>query len=263
MGEVYRARHPTLSRSVAIKILPEHAGGEEARKRFIREAQTIARLQHPNIITLYDSGEQDGKPYMVMEYIDGQDLSELLEERDRLPLDEALSYLQDIAVALDHAHTQGVVHRDIKPSNVMIEPVTSMDGEQAHRAVLMDFGIAKVYAAMTQLTGTGMVGTLDYIAPEQIQGARDVDPLADIYSFGVMIYQVLTGQLPFKHNNPGALVMAHLIQPPPDPRETVPDIPPGAAYAIVRAMAKKPQERFGTACDLIDEITSAPGRGSN
>jgi len=267
MGEVYRSQHPTLNRAVAIKILPEHvAGKSDAEKRFLREAQTIAKLKHPNIVTLHDVGEQDGKPYMVMEYIDGQDLSDLLYERGRLSLDEALPILRDVAAALDYAHENGVIHRDIKPSNVMIEQTTAIPtpspspvatGEGGRRpgggvrAVLMDFGIAKSYAAGTKLTQTGMIGTLDYISPEQIQGASEVDASADIYSFGVMAYQVLTGQLPFIHNNPGAMVLAHLNQPAPDPRELVTDVPDSAANAVMQAMSKKPADRFTTAGEMV------------
>jgi predicted Ser/Thr protein kinase len=252
MGEVYRAGHPTLKRAVAIKILPDHSSkNDEAYKRFMREAQTIAGLKHPNIITLHDVGEQDGKPFMVMEYIDGKDLSEVIKERGRLPLAEALPILSDIASALDHAHAGGIIHRDIKPSNVMIEKITGTGKDKATRAVLMDFGIAKGYAVGTRLTQSGMIGTLDYISPEQIQGAAEVDARADIYSFGVMAYETLTGELPFKHTNPGAMVMAHLMQPPPDPREIVPDLPEDAALAVMRSMSKKPGERFSTAGEFI------------
>jgi len=266
MGEVYLSQHPTLNRAVAIKILPAHiAGKTDAEKRFMREAQTIAKLKHPNIITLHDVGEQDGKPYMVMEYIDGTDLAEMLHERGRLPLDEALPILHDVAAALDYAHENGVIHRDIKPSNVMIEKVTDPtqarpasfslplqgEGRGGVRAVLMDFGIAKSYAAGTKLTQTGMIGTLDYISPEQIQGASEVDARADVYSFGVMAYQVLTGQLPFIHNNPGAMVLAHITQPAPDPRELVKDLPDTVANAVMRAMAKKPEQRFASAGEFV------------
>src|SRR5262249_19576578 len=150
-------------------ILPEQvASKEDVEKRFLREAQTVAKLKHPNIITLHDVGEQDGKPYMVMEYVDGKDLSDLLAERGRLPLDEALPILRDVAAALDYAHQNGIIHRDIKPSNVMIEKTTATGSGRNIRAVLMDFGIAKSYAAGTKLTASGMIGTLDYISPEQI-----------------------------------------------------------------------------------------------
>jgi len=203
---------------------------------------------------------------MVMEFIDGPDLSTLLKGRGRLPLAEALPLLQDVAAALDYAHSQGVVHRDIKPSNVMVEhadakhPTTGSGKNRTTRGVLMDFGIAKSYAAGTRLTQSGMIGTLDYISPEQIQGSSEVDARADIYSFGVMAYQVLTGELPFKHNNPGAMVLAHLMQPPPDPRAIVPDLPDGVAGAIIQAMAKTPAERFATAGEFVSALAEGQGQ---
>jgi len=254
MGEVYRACHATTKQCVAIKILPEQfTNGEEARQRFIREAETISQLKHPNIITMREFGEEDGRPYMIMDYLDGMDIHGMLKKNGRFSPITALPYLQEIAAALDYAHAQGVIHRDIKPSNIIIA-----NGETGHKhAVLMDFGIAKVYAATTRITQTGMVGTLDYIAPEQIQGAKDVSPSADIYSFGIMTYEMLTGQLPFIHNNMGAMVMAHLMQPPPDPQQIVPDIPFNAAHAIVTAMAKKPENRFETAHEFIDTIAAS------
>lgn len=260
MGEVYRAQHPTLKNYLAIKVLPQHlAGDEKARKRFMREAQTIARLKHPNIVGVHDYGEWEGLPYMVMECVEGENLSDVLKKRGRLPLDEAWPLLQDIASALDYAHENGIVHRDIKPSNVMIEPVTTPGNSRAHRAVLTDFGIAKLYSALTRLTGSGgLIGTLDYIAPEQIKGARDVDRRADVYSLGVMTYQTLVGELPFKHSNLGAMVMAHLMQPPPDPRKGAPDLAVEAAAAIVRAMAKEPEARYATAGEFV--MALRPGR---
>jgi len=252
MGEVYLSEHPTLHRPAAIKIMPlQQALAEDARKRFIREAQITAKLQHPNIVQVFDVGENNGAPYMVMEYINGSSLSKILEERGRLPLADAQPILRDIAAALDYAHQQGIVHRDIKPSNVMVELAPANDGP-IRRAVLMDFGIAKMYASVTRLTGTGMmVGTLSYIAPEQIQGEPNVGGTADIYSLGIMAYEMLTGVLPFQQTNPGAVLMAHLMQPPPDPRDIIEDIPRAVARAIIQAMAKTPAERFQTAGEMI------------
>ena len=256
MGEVYLGQHPTMNKAVAIKLLPDSADGQvELSKRFMREAQTISTLKHNNIVALYDYGEQDGTPFMVMEYIDGKDLSLIISEREWLPLDEVLPYLRDIAAALDYAHTQGVIHRDIKPSNVMIEQKSTSHSNSSQRAVLMDFGIAHIASAMTQLTGTGsLVGTLDYISPEQIQGASEVDTRADVYSMGVMTYQLLAGSTPFRANNPGGIVVAHLMQPAPDVREIAPEIPKRAALAIQKAMSKRPRKRFATAGEFISEL---------
>ena len=260
MGEIYLGEHPTLHRRVAIKIMPAQQLLEaENRQRFLREAQITAQLKHPNIVQVFDVGEINNIPYMVMEYVEGQSLSHLVKERGKLPLAEVLPCLQDIASALDYAHQQGVIHRDIKPANVLIEPITTTGHGRASRAVLMDFGIAKIHAAAPQITREGMVGTLDYVAPEQIQGAAGVDKRADIYSFGVMTYQVLTGELPFKHSHPGAVLMAHLMQPPPDPRNIVGDLPRATAHAIMRAMAKKPAERYPTAGAMLEEMVEMVG----
>jgi hypothetical protein len=254
MGEVYRAKHPTLNCEVAIKILPKHlAENEAAYRRYDHEAQAIAQLKHPNIVGMYDYGRLDGTPYIVLEYIDGQILSEILKQRERLSLTEALPLFKEIASALDYSHAAGIIHRDIKPSNVMIERDT--DSRKSQRAVLMDFGIAKLHSSMTQLTGTGiLIGTLDYVSPEQIRGASEVDEKADIYSFGAMVYQTLTGALPFEHKNISALLMAHLMQPVSDPRELRPNLPEAAAKAIMRAMAKEPQMRQKTAGEFISQL---------
>jgi tRNA A-37 threonylcarbamoyl transferase component Bud32 len=245
---VYSARHPSLNRTVAIKVLSEHLIQEsDFRRRFEREARIIASLRHRSIVQVYDFGEQEGLYYMVMEYVDGPDLGSLLREQGRMPLTEALPLVCDIASALDYAHEQDLVHRDIKPSNVMLDPISEVEGNAPYRAVLMDFGLAKMIGGSTRLTQPGMVGTLSYIAPEQIQAAADVDRRADIYAFGVMTYEMLVGELPFKRQDPGALLIAHLTQPPPDPRSLVPELSDNVACALQRALAKNPNERYPSA----------------
>jgi hypothetical protein len=249
MGEVYKGYHAALNRSVAIKVLPDSlAANAEFRTRFEREAQTVAALRHPNIIEVFDFGQLDNVYYMVMEYIDGQELAEMLRAKKGIPLAEAYPIVQDISAALDYAHEQGIVHRDVKPSNIMLQPVTttSQNAGRRFRAVLMDFGIAKM-AGTTGLTQTGMMGTLDYIAPEQIMSAKTVGHRADLYAFGIIVYQMLTGQLPFRNDNAGATVFAHLSQPAPDPRLIAPDLPDYVSYAIRRAMEKRPEDRFENA----------------
>jgi eukaryotic-like serine/threonine-protein kinase len=161
-----------------------------------------------------------------------------------------------VASALDYAHASGVIHPDVKPSNVMVENVTSSGSGKTTRAVLMDFGIARSYAATSKLTHSGMIGTLDYISPEQIQGTSDVGAQADIYSLGVMTYQMLTGRLPFEHNNPGAMVLAHLNQPAPDLLEVARDTPRSAAVAVMQAMAKKPEQRFPSAGEFVAALAA-------
>lgn len=258
MAEIYKSTHPTLGVPVAIKVLPAHlASDPDFRKRFDREAQTVAKLQHPHIIRVFDYGEADGTHYMVMEYIAGPDLGHHLEQTGRLPLAEALPILKGIAGALDYAHTQGLVHRDIKPSNILLDMAGA--GPKSfpieYRAVLTDFGIAKILGGATRYTQTGgVLGTFDYIAPEQIQGAADVDGRADVYAFGVVAYHLLTGALPFQQRNPGALLIAHMMQPPPDPCEIAPGLSSDTAQAIQRAMAKKPEERFATAGEFINML---------
>jgi serine/threonine-protein kinase len=187
-----------------------------------------------------------------MEYLNGPDLRTLLKENKRILLTEVLPLLRDTASALEYAHARGLVHRDIKPSNVMLD-TTNLPP----RAVLTDFGIAKIADAHTKITATGVLGTFDYIAPEQIQSSGEVDASADQYALGVMTYQMLTGKLPFERSNTGALLLAHLTAPPPDVRESVPETPRHVAYAIQRAMAKKPQDRYPSVSEFFQAIESA------
>lgn len=248
MSEVYKGRHPRLDRTVAIKILSTSLAAEaDFRQRFEREAQAVAALRHPNIVQVFDFGDVEGTYYMVMEFIDGTDLAHHVRETGPMPLAQVRPILRDIANALDYAHAQGVVHRDVKPSNVMLR--------EGKTAILTDFGIAKIRARGTGATRTGMLmGTLDYMAPEQVRGARKVDGRADVYALGVMVYQMLTGELVFPADNPGAVMLAHLQQPAPDPRTLVPDLAENVAVAILRALAKDPDERYPTAGALADAV---------
>ena len=251
MAEIYKSTHPTLGVPVAIKILPAHlAADPDFRKRFTREAETVSKLQHPHIIRVFDFGESGGTHYMVMEYVAGKDLGHHLTERGRLSFAEAIFILKGIASALDYAHAQGLIHRDIKPSNILLDTTAAILNPK-----LTDFGIAKMMGHATRYTHTGdVLGTFDYIAPEQIQGAANIDRRADIYAFGIVAHQMLTGQLPFQHNNPGALLIAHLTQPPPDPRDLMPEISAETARAIRRAMAKNPDERYPTAGEFVNTL---------
>jgi serine/threonine-protein kinase len=253
MADVYRAESPTNGRPVAIKVLPpSFAEDEQFRRRFMREAEIVAGLEHNNIVQILNYGEESGTYYIVMEYLTGPDLRALLKESKRIALGDALPILRDIGSALDYAHARGLVHRDIKPSNIMLD-----SSRLPVRAVLTDFGIAKIADAHTKITATGVLGTFDYIAPEQIQASGEVEPAADQYALGVMTYQMLTGKLPFERPNTGALLLAHLTAPPPDVREIVPEIPRHVAYAIQRAMAKNPKDRYLSVGDFVQAIESA------
>ncbi len=253
MAEIYRATSPTNGKTVAIKLLPATlATDDQFRRRFLREAEIISGLDHPNIVRVIDFGDENGAYYIVMEYLTGPDLANLLKQEKQIALPATLDMLKGVSEALDYAHQHGLVHRDIKPSNVMLDASTTPE-----RAVLTDFGIAKITDAHTRITATGVLGTFDYIAPEQIQASAEVDGRADIYALGVMTYQMLTGHLPFERPNTGALLLAHLSAPPPDAREQVRDLPRHVAYSIQRAMAKKPKDRYATAGEFVTALASA------
>lgn len=248
MGEVYLGTDG--SRTAAIKALPGAvAGDREHYARFSREARLTLSLDHPNIVKMVEYGEEQGTAFMVMEYIEGDDLSKMLKSGGILPLEAARPILQQVAAALDYAHGAGFIHRDIKPSNIMLRPAP--DGSQ--QAVLMDFGVAKMRDSQTMLTGSGVVGTIDYMAPEQIKEAGTVDQRADIYAFGLVAYELLTGTRPFKGNVAQVMFM-HLQQPPPDPREHNDTIPGETAAAILRALAKDPAERFDSAGAFVTAL---------
>lgn len=249
MGEIYRGEHPTLHRPVAIKVLSATlADKREFRARFEREARTVAGLRHSNIVSLFDFGTVGSGYYMVMEYINGRELRSVIHDSAPMPLDEVRHIVRDVAAALDYAHAHGLVHRDVKPSNIMLEPVTTVSpGAPRQRAVLLDFGIAKIVSGNTGYTGHGVLGTLDYVAPEQIMGASEVDGRADIYALGVIAYEMLTGVLPFKSDNPGQVVFAHLQEPVQDPGLLRPDLPWQMCDAVLKALAKQPDDRYPTA----------------
>lgn len=252
MAEVYKGYHPRLDRIVAIKVLPASIATEaDFRHRFEREARAVAGLKHPHIVQIFDFGDAEGVYYMVMEYVAGKDLAHLLRERGSLSLTEALPLLADVAAALDYAHGQGLVHRDVKPSNVLLEP-----GPAGDRAVLTDFGIVRLLGDRQDLTKSAMIGTLDYMAPEQIQASGQVDGRADIYGLGVMAYHMLTGHLPFAGLGLGQLLLAHLQETPPDPRTLMPGLAEATAQALLRALAKSPAERFATAAAFVAALAA-------
>jgi tRNA A-37 threonylcarbamoyl transferase component Bud32/CheY-like chemotaxis protein len=244
MGLVYRAEHLNLRRRAAIKIIaPELAETSGFRERFNREARIAAALQHPNIVTVYDAGEEDGLLYLAMQYIEGNDLSAVLRSQGRLRPYRALDVCRQVAAALDAAHAQGLIHRDVKPANVLIEGRT---------AFLTDFGLTKrMDGTRTQLTKAGdVVGTIHYVAPEQIEGGR-VDARSDIYSLGCLVYHCLSGELPFARDSDVAVIYAHLSDEPPRLTSVRPELPAGLDAVIAKALEKAPERRFKSCADLM------------
>jgi hypothetical protein len=257
MAEVYRARD-AHGRDVAVKVLRTSSEGGETIKRFEREAAIIAGFDHPNIVKLFDYRiTSDGTRIMMMEYVPGLPLSAHVLESG-MPLDQALDLLGDVCRALDYAHTRGVVHRDIKPANVLVE--THEGSPPRWRAVLTDFGIAKVDAT-TQLTRSQLIGTVTHMSPEQIRDPAHVDHRSDIYSLGVLAFQLFTGQVPFDARGATAVLLAHLQQPAPDPRRLRSDLPDSVARAVLRALAKRPAARFATATEMLFALR-AVGEGA-
>jgi len=245
MGEVYRGLDLTSQTEVAIKVLhPSLVDNDTYTARFHREARAMQVLNHPGIARFRDSGIEESTYYLVIDYVDGIALSDYLKEKGALPYEEARRLLKALAVALDYAHIQGIVHRDIKPSNVMLKTGTLI------QPVLMDFGVAKITDSTTHLTGSGAIGTIDYMAPEQIMSAQEVTATADIYALGVMAFEMLTGKKPFE-GGPAQVMFAHLQQPPPNPLAMAPDMNVQAAAAILQAMEKDPTMRFETAGEFI------------
>jgi serine/threonine-protein kinase len=239
MAVVYRATDTRLHRRVALKVLPpELAFREEVRRRFLREAQMAAQLSHPHIVPIYSVDEAEGLVYFAMGLVDGAPLAKLLFHEPRPPIPDVRRILREVADALHYAHTRGVVHRDVKPDNILIETATG-------RAMVTDFGIARAAQAEVRLTATGIaVGTPAYMSPEQAMGEREVDGRADIYSLGIVGYQMLAGELPFTAANTPAMLMKHLSDPPRPLLDLRPDLPANLASAVERALCKTPSERW-------------------
>ncbi|MFW6692514.1 protein kinase domain-containing protein [Streptomyces sp. MAR4 CNX-425] len=267
MASVHLAHDTVLDRQVAVKTLHTELGREDSfRERFRREAQAVARLSHPNVVSVFDTGEDrlagaPGEaggpvPYIVMEYVEGRPLRSVLDEDvarfGAIPTEKALRITADVLAALDASHEMGLVHRDIKPGNVMMT--------RREQVKVMDFGIARaVQSGVTSMTQTGMVvGTPQYLSPEQALG-RGVDARSDLYSVGVLLFELLTGRLPFDADSPLAIAYAHVQEQPPAPSAINMTIPPVVDALVARALAKNPNDRFGSAEEMREEVRRAGG----
>jgi hypothetical protein len=255
MGFVYKAEHLDLGRRVALKVLaPELAHDDEFRTRFMQESRMAARLEHPSIIPIYEAGAGDGLLYISMRLINGPDLGTIIAREGRMDAGRAVHLIAQIGNALDSAHRQGFVHRDVKPSNILVAPPSG--DETGEHAWLCDFGLVKHFGATTgqRLTRTGaFMGTVQYVAPEQIEG-RTLDGRADVYALACVLYECLTGIVPFDRETDVATLWAHLNDPPPATRLVRPDLPGQLDAVIARAMAKRPDQRFATCGELVRAV---------
>jgi serine/threonine protein kinase len=248
MGVVYVGTNTRLEQAVAIKVLGAHYMAQPAiEARFRQEARTQARLRHPGIVAVTDFISDGGLSAIVMEYAPGDTLAALIAKWGALPIDRLRSIFVPVLEALEYAHGQGITHRDIKPSNILIVYVASKEIPK-----LADFGIAKAAEGGERLTATGAVmGTLEYMAPEQCASTRDADHRADIYSLGITLFEAATGRVPFRSTNPAELISSHLSEPPLDPRAIRAEIPAPLAELVLRALEKRPEDRFQSAADML------------
>jgi serine/threonine protein kinase len=245
---VYRAEHVRLGRPAALKLLAPGLGEADFSKRFLRESQLAASLDHPSIVPVYDAGEADGLLYIAMACVEGSDLKTLLAEEGRLPTRRALRIVSQIAAALDAAHARGLVHRDVKPANILVAA--------DDRAYLSDFGVVKELASNGS-TRTGVfIGTIDYCAPEQIEGG-DVDARTDVYALACVLYECLAGTPPFHRPSEVAILNAHLHAPPAKLSRAAPDVPPALEHVIAKALSKSPLDRYPTTGEFLSAARAA------
>jgi serine/threonine protein kinase len=246
MAQVYLAHDEVLGRDVALKILRQQYADEEFVERFKREAKNAAALNHPNIVQVYDQGQtEDDTHYIAMEYVPGETLKSRITREGRLDPGEAAGIASRVADALSVAHERGIVHRDIKPQNVLLTP--------AGEAKVVDFGIARAASAKTVTETNLVLGTAAYMSPEQVSGER-VGPASDLYSLGVVLYEMLTGELPYQAEDPIATAMKHLDEPSRHPREANPEVPEALDALTTKLLAKKPEDRYPGAAELAEDL---------
>ncbi len=250
MATVYRAYHDRLDRHVAIKMMHKSfLDDQDFLARFTREAQIVAKLEHPNIVPIYDFSEYEGQPYLVMKEIKGRSLKSRL-YKSALSLAEILHIMGTVAAALDYAHKQGILHRDIKPSNIVLD-VNDVP-------YLTDFGLARIMqSGATTMSAEVMLGTPHYISPEQASGLTDLDARTDLYSLGIVLYELVVGQVPFNADTPYAIVHDHIYSPVPMPRQVNPEIPDEIEEVLLKALSKDPNERYNTAKEMMDDFAKA------
>ena len=249
MAAVYKAYQPSMERYVAIKVLPRHmSASEEFVSRFKREAKMLAQLQHPHILSVFDYGEADGYPYIVMPFVQSGTLADLVQKR-RLSLSEIRRVMSQIGEALSYAHGHGMIHRDIKPSNILID--------ERGNCLLTDFGLARMAEASIKITTSGAIlGTPAYMSPEQGAGSN-IDQRSDIYSLGVILYEMVTGRVPYTAETPIAIVFKHIQDPLPSARKLNPDLPEPVELVLLKVLAKNPDDRYQTAEDFVQAIQKA------
>jgi len=255
MATVYKAYHAALDRYVALKVLhPAFTDDATFMSRFQREARVVARLDHPNIVPIYDFAEYEGRPYLVMKFIEGETLKALL-ARGRLSFRQMLPIVEAVGAALAYAHQQNVIHRDVKPSNILI----STDG----KIYLTDFGLARMVQSSTSLTADQLVGTPQYISPEQAMSKPDLDARSDIYSFGVVVYEMVVGRVPFDADTPFSVVHDHIYTPLPLPRQVSPNVPEAMEAVLLKALAKNPNDRYADVTSFVQAFEAAVQTGAS
>lgn len=250
MATVFKAYHAALDRYVAIKALhPAFMEDPNFLARFQREARVVAKLEHPNIVPIYDYADDQGRPYLVMKFVEGQTLKARL-ARAPLSRDEILHITEAVGVGLAYAHRAGILHRDVKPSNVLLTP--------DNQVYLADFGLARIAAAgESTISSDMMVGTPQYISPEQAKGERNLDEGTDIYSFGVLLYEIVVGRVPFSSDTPYSIIHDHIYSPLPLPRQMNPNVPEAVERVLLKALAKERADRYATVQDLVQAFTAA------